>query len=128
MADVVLIEEDEPVSAFMADALRAAGHEVHTSSDVSRLLSLESRGTDLVIADIGPDTPPQQVVAAARALHPERPILLTTTYLQPLEERLLLQLGANAVLRKPFDLPTFLDLVDLLTLATRRNGRDTCGA
>ena len=122
MRRVVLLEADEEVLAFLSGVLERAGYSVRAARDLEGALTgARQDGVDLVIADAVLDTPPQDVVAAVRDQHPDLPIVLTSTYLEPLEERLLLALGANAVIHKPFDLESFLTLVEVL--ASRRVAR-----
>jgi DNA-binding response OmpR family regulator len=121
VATVLLLEEDGTVADFVRNTLISRGHGVRTCENLGDLVDRLADGADLVISDAGLEFPPQQVLAAVSAACPGTPTLLTTTFLEPLEERLLLEMGADAVLHKPFDLPSFLTLVDILT--TRRARR-----
>ena len=122
VANVILLEEDSTVVEFVTDILRSAGHSVHLSGGLDDLLVRLASRADLVISSTTLDTPVPEVISAVRAERPGTPILLTTTFLEPFEERLLLKMGADAVLHKPFDLPTFLCLVGhLASSQTRRS-------
>ena len=120
MATVLLLEEDDTVADFVRNTLISEGHSVRTCVNLGDLVDRLADGADLVISDAGLEFPPQQVLADVSAACPGTPTLLTTTFLEPLEERFLLEMGANAVLHKPFDLPSFLALVDILTTGKAR--------
>lgn len=120
MATVLLLEEDETVADFVRNTLVSKGHGVRTCANLGDLVDRLADEADLVISDAGLAFPPQKVLAAISAAGPGTPTLLTTTFLEPLEERLLLEMGADAVLHKPFDLPSFLTLVDILTTRKAR--------
>jgi DNA-binding response OmpR family regulator len=124
VASVILLEEDDTVADFVVSILRSEGHAVHICGNLTDLLVRLTAGADLVISGAGLESPPQKVLSAVRTTRPGTPILVTTTFVEPLEERLLLEMGADAVLHKPFDLPTFLGLVDALASGrTRRRPR-----
>ncbi len=110
----VLVVDDEPV---VGDAirlvLRDAGLAVAIAFDAESALSHPALARcRLVICDLMlPGLSGLDALAEIRARRPGLPVLLTTGYATPVEERKVLDAGAVAFLPKPFDDSELLTLV-----------------
>lgn len=111
----VLVVEDEP---RLRDALRLIledrGHEVATAATGGAGIELaRSRGHDLVITDLRlPDMTGLDVLRAVRELNPRAGLILTTSYGSPEIFAAARDLGAAAILDKPFSPDQLLRLID----------------
>jgi DNA-binding NtrC family response regulator len=117
MARILIIDDDEDVRAVVSGVLESAGHEVVHASNGAQGIALqrESRA-ELVITDIL--MPDKEGIETIRDLKQEFPtlriiamsgagrLLGTTNHLFTAKE-----LGANAILRKPFGPSTLLESV-----------------
>ncbi len=110
----VLVVDDEPV---VGDAirlvLRDAGLGVTVALDAeSALADPALERCRLVICDLMlPGRSGLDALAAIRARRPRLPVVMTTGYATPVEERKVLDAGAVAFLPKPFDDFELLTLV-----------------
>jgi two-component system nitrogen regulation response regulator GlnG len=117
----VLVVDDEPLVRWaIAETLRASGYQTTEAADaesVVRTLCDPGRGPDAVLLDLRlPDCDDFWLLAAIHQLVPMTPIILMTasaTREMAAEAR---QLGACAVLSKPFD---FAELESVLTAALK---------
>ena len=104
-ANVLVIDDDSDVRAFLADSLQSLGHSVIEAEDGERgLAELERHRPDLVLLDYAmPGMNGADVARAARRLQPDLPIVFVTGYAET--DRLEAALGPDVpVLRKPFTL------------------------
>jgi CheY-like chemotaxis protein len=118
---VVLVEDEDTVRAFVAEALRARGHTVLEAEDGPsglRLLSGAAR-VDLLVTDVGlPGLNGRQMADAARERRPMLPVLFITGYAgNALDEALPTRM---AVIAKPFSLDQLAERVEAM-LATATN-------
>jgi|SRR5262245_44340755 len=120
---VLLVDDNVDLLSSLALVLESAGYEVEPASSVAQALDAhQKRAADLLITDIFmPDTDGLEAIAAFRAVSPGLRIIAMSgggqvakgNYLDTAEV-----VGADAVLRKPFDPARLLGLV-----ATLRAGR-----
>jgi DNA-binding NtrC family response regulator len=120
MARILVIDDEEDVRAVVGGALRTAGHEVLFAPEGAQGLTLmrspQGKSVQLVITDIL--MPEKEGLETIRDLKSEFPdiriiamsgggkVLKSTSHFFTADE-----LGAHAVLRKPFDTQTLLDTV-----------------
>ena len=119
---VVVADDDREMRDLMCETLRVAGYVVRSAADGRELLSLltaTSRGElprpDAVIADIRmPRCSGLDVVQAMRLAQWDQPIILITGFGDPQTLAVATELGATAVLDKPFDADTLVGFVDVV--------------
>jgi DNA-binding NtrC family response regulator len=116
---VALAEDDDDLRSLLATTLRRAGYRVRefsSGSQLLRTLAPSAPGVDLVIADIRmPGVSGLEVLAK---LHGERepvPVVLMTAFSDRVTHDKALELGAAALIDKPFDLDELLSLAERLT-------------
>jgi PAS domain S-box-containing protein len=102
-ARILVVDDDEDVREFLADALTSLGHRVATLPDgEAALAALAKEAPDLLLADFAmPGMNGAELACAARRLHPALPIVFVTGFAE--SDQLEGALGPGApVLRKPF--------------------------
>lgn len=121
MPGTVLIVEDEPALAgLLGDALEAAGYQaVLTTAGRALGRYTDIRPVAVVIDYLMPGLNGAQVVRQIRDSLPTHPPVILVTGLSNARE-LANEIGADAYLRKPFDVAAFVGLVD--RLATPADG------
>ncbi len=104
--EVLVVEDDDAVRQGIAEGLRLLGYSVREASDgESGLRELRRRMPDLLMADyLMPGMNGVEFITAARQLYPGIPVLMATGYADMAEVEKLI--GAQSVLKKPFDLET----------------------
>ncbi len=104
--EVLVVEDDDAVRQGIAEGLRLLSYSVREASDgESGLRELRRRMPDLLMADyLMPGMNGAEFIAAARKLYPGIPVLMATGYADMAEVEKLV--GAQSVLKKPFDLET----------------------
>ena len=113
MANILVVEDEPTVSAFIAKALALSGHEAKVAEDGQRALEvLAEERFDLMLSDIVmPELDGIALALKASQDWPEMPILLMSGYAQERQRAHNLDALAHAVLAKPFDLQTLRDMV-----------------
>ena len=106
MARLLVVEDDDAISAPLVRALAREGHEVdHVATGEAALDRLEDGGVDLVVLDLGlPDADGVDVCRRLRAQDPRLAVLILTARSSELDEVLGLDAGADDYLTKPFTL------------------------
>ena len=100
---ILIIEDDQYISNFIAVSLMKSNYEVFVSSTAAEGLFLfSSYRPDLILLDLGlPDQDGLEIIKALREFS-EIPILVVSARGQELEKIEALDLGANDYLSKPF--------------------------
>ena len=122
VAQILVIEDNQPLRRLLQITLEAEGHTVLQASDGVEGLSLVRRhGADLVLCDLL--MPGQDGLQTIQELHrdfPALPVLVISGGGSPggvdLHAAASL-LGADHILRKPFELPELVAVVDRLLAA-----------
>jgi DNA-binding response OmpR family regulator len=113
---LLLVEDDQSLSATLVEALRAAGFDVdhvRTGTD-----AIEAPDHDLVVLDLGlPDMDGRDVCRALRA-RDDTPIIMLTARSEEFDRVLGLELGADDYVTKPFSLR---ELVARIRAVARRS-------
>ena len=96
MARLLVVEDDDAISAPLVRALAREGHEVdHVATGEAALDRLEDGGIDLVVLDLGlPDADGVDVCRRLRAQDPRLAVLILTARSSELDEVLGLDAGA----------------------------------
>jgi CheY-like chemotaxis protein len=120
-ARILLAEDDREFRRLVATRLRSAGYDVTEAPDGGALLDYPISGVqpdgaiakfDLILSDIHmPHFTALEVLAAARARLAQTPVVLVTAFGDPLTHARAMQLGAVAVIDKPFRLDDLCALV-----------------
>jgi len=100
---ILIIEDDQYISNFIAVSLMKSNYEVFVSSTAAEGLFLfSSHRPDLILLDLGlPDQDGLEIIKALREFS-EIPILVVSARGQELEKIEALDLGANDYISKPF--------------------------
>ena len=122
---ILVVDDDRGIGECVAMLLERAGHaSVITRLGIDALAQLQRREFDLVITDLRlPDASGLDIVAAAKAAHPETQVILMTSFSSVESAIEALRRGANDYVIKPFDNDDFLFSVER-ALAERRTRRE----
>lgn len=103
MADVLVVEDDEPIRTALTRALRDHGHIVTTfATGMSALPAIVERRPDVVLLDLGlPDVDGASILSMVRSVSPV-PVIVATARDDESEIVRLLELGADDYVIKPF--------------------------
>ncbi|HSN81252.1 MAG TPA: response regulator [Polyangiales bacterium] len=126
---LILIADDDPaMRGMLGMSLRRQGFEVGECSDgkelIDRLQAARngSRAPDLVVSDLRmPGLSGLDVLHWLKTWLPDVPLILITAFGDPHTHRRAAELGAAAVVDKPFDLQELQDHI-VRVLAARPNG------
>lgn len=118
---MLLVDDDESILEVIEAAFRRNGHQVFVARDGSEALVMAERDApDLVVLDlIMPRRSGFAVLDRLRqrdACHPS--IIVVTANTDPRHEEFAKERGANAFLRKPFDVETLLEIATGLLEST----------
>ncbi|MBO9649506.1 MAG: response regulator [Variovorax sp.] len=105
-AEILIVEDDPAVRRSMVESLQVLGFRVRQATDgVAGLLELRKGRPDLLLVDyLMPRMNGAELIAQARAIYHDLPVLMATGYADMNDvERLI---GPQSVLPKPFDLDT----------------------
>ncbi|MFN3686218.1 response regulator [Salinarimonas sp.] len=105
MAKILIVDDEEPVRAFLKRGLELDGHEVDTAENGADALDVLDDGHRLLLTDIR--MPVMDGIALALAAKRDRPaltILLMTGYADQRERAKNLDAIVEDVLTKPFSL------------------------
>jgi two-component system, NtrC family, response regulator HydG len=116
----ILIVDDAPeVRAFLSEALRTLGYEVHAASGANEALALAARTPfNLVLCDLRlPGVRGLELVESLRGLDPDRAVIILTGVSSDDPDVRRLREGGTAVLHKP------VRLAQLQTAVAKALGR-----
>lgn len=114
MAKILVAEDDQAVSAFVARALQHRGHEVTTVPDGSAALAaLAGDGFELLLTDIVmPNLDGIALALKASKDHPAMRILLMTGFASERQRAHNLEALIHRVIEKPFTLDQICSAVE----------------
>jgi two-component system, NtrC family, response regulator AtoC len=123
MASILIVDDEEGIRAFIADALSGDGHETVEAPDaMAAVKQLHERGFDVMLTDLrmpgaldGLD-----LVRKARAEEPEMEVIVLTAHGSVESAVEAMKLGALDYLQKPVGSPTQLRLLVSRALEHRR--------
>lgn len=104
LVNILLVEDEARIAAFLAKGLAAEGHSVNLASTASEAVGIVSTyDFDLVLLDLVlPDGNGRDVLERLRAEKPETPVIVISALGEIDDKVALLDLGANDYLVKPF--------------------------
>ncbi len=121
MTRLLIVEDDPSIAASLREGLGRHGFEVDHTSSGRQAIEL-APGVDLVLLDLGlPDIGGKDACREIRAVTAV-PIIVVTAHGDEIHRVLLLELGADDYLVKPFG---FRELVARIGAVTRRTGSTT---
>jgi two-component system OmpR family response regulator len=102
--NILLIEDEDRIAAFMLKGLSAEGHHVERAATASEGISLATTyDFDLVLLDLMlPDGHGRDVLTRIRSIRPDLPVIVVSALGDVDEKVQLLDLGADDYLVKPF--------------------------
>ncbi|MEL6135813.1 MAG: response regulator [Cyanobacteria bacterium J06626_23] len=104
MANILIAEDEVQIAAFIAKGLQKAGYQTQIATDgnVALALALSNR-FDLILLDLGlPGLDGWSVLYEIRTLSPQPPVIIVTAVNGIEEETQSLNMGAAALITKPF--------------------------
>ncbi len=121
MANILVVDDEEDVRSFVAEALEGDGHAcTEAASGREALAELARRGYDLLFTDLKmPGMDGIELVKQARAVAPELEIVVLTAHGTVDAAVLAMKLGAFDFLKKPISSPGELRLVAARALERR---------
>jgi len=113
MARILVVDDEEGVRSFLAEALEADGHDVAQAADGREAARrLDERGFHLMITDLRmPEYDGMALLRKARAERPEMEVIVLTAYGTVATAIEAMKLGAFDYLQKPISSPAELRLV-----------------
>ncbi len=110
MARLLVVDDEEGVRSFLADALDLSGHEVDTASDGAEALGLlEKRAYHAVLTDLKmPVVDGMALLATVRERYPEVEVIMLTAHGDVDSAVKAMKLGAFDFLQKPIPSPAVL--------------------
>jgi DNA-binding response OmpR family regulator len=132
MARILVVDDDPLFLAIMSRSLEKARHEIVISSDPSKAIDIfaQAECEAVVCALTLPDHASMEFIRAARHHAPDLAIIAVVAGkahlpdLNPDIVRMLQAIGANEVVKKPFEVLDFIARVEL-TIALRRQAAAT---
>jgi len=121
MGRILVVDDEEGIRSFVAEALAVEGHEVATAADGREALRrLAERGFDLVLTDLRmPGLDGMEVVRRVRAEQPEVEVIVLTAHGTVDSAVEAMKLGAFDYLQKPVGSPAELRLLAARALERR---------
>jgi CheY-like chemotaxis protein len=118
----ILLADDSPHAQRMGERiLRDEGHEVITVSDgLVAMLRLKDAQPDLIIADISmPEVSGYQICEYVKG-NGGQPVFLTAGAVEPVDDAEVARVGADGVLKKPFEATALLEAVGRFAAAANK--------
>ncbi|NLG28565.1 MAG: response regulator [Chloroflexi bacterium] len=105
-AQILVVEDEEPVRDLLVRLLQRAGHTVTAADDGHRALGLlADMHYDVVITDLGmPEVSGREIAARTHALSPGTPVILSTGWGDTITPEQLQEMGVAYLLTKPYSL------------------------
>ncbi|HWF09296.1 MAG TPA: response regulator [Bryobacteraceae bacterium] len=118
----ILLADDSPHAQRMGERiLRDEGHEVITVSDgLVAMLRLKDAQPDLIIADISmPEVSGYELCDYVKS-NGGAPVFLTAGAVEPVDEAEVSRVGADGVLKKPFEASLLLEAIGRFAAGTKK--------
>ncbi len=113
MPRILIVDDEDQLRELLAFQFRRRKYDVEEARNGQEALDiLKSKPIDAILSDVRmPVMDGMELVKASRALVNPPPILLFSGY-SDLTDEIVLKLGAEGLVTKPFDLPTLLSAVE----------------
>ena len=113
MAHILLVDDEPSVLMILSIILTRAGHQTTTvCRGDAAIEQLGETSFDLVVSDMRMSpVNGMEVLAVARRLRPDMPVIMLTAYSCEKTKQEVKELGVYAYLRKPFETDELLDTV-----------------
>lgn len=109
---VLVVDDEELIRWSLRERLESEGYEVVDAASATSALE-RAPATDLAVVDRRlPDGDGLALAAALHRIRPGRPVILMTSFDTAELEAVAPGLGIDAVVQKPFDLDTILELIE----------------
>ena len=108
----MVVDDDEPIRRLVARILQMEGYETVDFPDPAPALEdVDLDAIELILTDLNMPTAGEQFIQEVRKRSADTPIVVMSGHLTEEKQRFLEELGAQASLRKPFELPVLLQTV-----------------
>lgn len=112
MPKIMVVDDEEPIRTMVARILQKEGYEVVDFPDAAPALEeADLAAMELILTDLSMPTTGEQFIQEVRKRGATTPIVVMSGHLSEEKRHLLEELGAQAVLEKPFGLPMLLQTV-----------------
>lgn len=111
---VLVVDDDEESRHLLSEVLEANGYQVHAVEDGTAAREALARDSEfrIVIADLRmPHETGLDLMRNLRRQNSKHPIILMSSFVSATERKLAQELGAHALLEKPFRLSDLLEKV-----------------
>ena len=116
MSRVMVVDDEEMVRKTVTRVLQSEGYEVIDFPDAAPALEeADFAAIELILTDLSMPTPGEQFIQEVRKRGAKTPIVVMSGHLTEEKVHLLEELGAQAAIKKPFDLPALLQIVQAHT-------------
>lgn len=108
----MVVDDDEPIRRLVARILEKEGYEIVVFPDPAPALEdADLDAIQLILTDLNMPTAGEQFIQEVRKRNADTPIVVMSGHLTAEKWRLLEELGVQASLQKPFELPALLQTV-----------------
>jgi CheY-like chemotaxis protein len=117
MRRILIVDDDEESRDLLCEVLETNGYMVHAVEDgvAARETLAQDEGQRIIIADIRmPKEDGLQLLRRLRQEESPHDIILMSSFISRAEEKLAMELGAQALLEKPFRISELLQVVGKL--------------
>jgi DNA-binding response OmpR family regulator len=115
MAAIVLLDDDEVILNMMRRMLEMEGHTVATYPDAAPALDeVDFKQVDLIVTDLKMPTSGEDFIRTLRERRIQVPIIVLSGNITEEKALHLKTLGAQEIIKKPFDLYEFLETIQVL--------------
>lgn len=123
MSTILLIEDEERISAFVAKGLQAAGFTTHATKSGTEGAQLAVHGEfDMIVLDVGlPDIDGFEVLARMRGQGVITPVIMLTARTSVTDRVAGLESGADDYMAKPFSFEELLARIRLRLRSTTKS-------
>ncbi|MCE9616731.1 MAG: response regulator [Lentisphaerae bacterium] len=125
MAHILLLDDEPDLLSLLSKTMIAAGHETVTVDRGDAAIDrLRESSFDLLVSDVRMQPVNGiEVLAAARKMKPDMPVIMLTAYADDATIQKAKKLGAYAYLIKPFNIGELLDTVKRALVDAKAGGK-----
>lgn len=113
---IMVVDDDALIRRTVAKILQKEGHEVIDFPDAAPALDeVDLDAIELILTDLNMPTPGEKLIQEVRKRGAKTPIIVMSGHLTEEKVHLLEELGAQAAIKKPFDLLALLQIIQAHT-------------